>query len=80
MSTMNISPPDSLEAFAGIARNPAAGFPRYSHELGVPGLRTRPVRRFPFLVFYKEGVDHVGVWRVLHAQRDVPAQLVGTGP
>jgi toxin ParE1/3/4 len=58
-----------------IIRQPAAGSPRYSHELNFPGLRFCPVPRFPYLVFYKAEPDGVAIWRVFHAQRDIPASL-----
>jgi toxin ParE1/3/4 len=61
-------------AYRAIADRPAAGSPRYAHELAVPGLRTR-LRRYPYLVFYVERDDHIDVWRVLHAQRDIPAWM-----
>jgi len=69
-------------AYAHIARYPAAGSTRYAHELNLPGLRFRPLRRFPHLVFYVEHADHIDVWRVLHGQRDIPAWLAGedSGP
>lgn len=67
---------DALEAaYLAIGRHPSAGSPRYAHELDLPGLRSRLLRRFPFVVFYVERPDHVDVWRVLHAERDIPASL-----
>jgi toxin ParE1/3/4 len=63
------------EAFALIARQPGIGSPRYAVELDWPGLRTQPVQRFPYLIFYLEQTDHLDVLRVLHAHRDVPASL-----
>jgi toxin ParE1/3/4 len=67
---------DALEkAYAHIARQPASGSPRYSHELNLPGLRSWPLTRFPYLVFYFEYDDHVDVWRVLHGKRDTPAWM-----
>ncbi|MGH7898462.1 MAG: type II toxin-antitoxin system RelE/ParE family toxin [Candidatus Binatia bacterium] len=54
---------------------PAIGSPRYAAELALPGLRVWPLRRFPHLIFYVERQDCVDVWRVLHAQRDIPAWL-----
>ena len=67
---------DALEtAFRGIGTHPAAGSPRYAYELDLPGLRTRALMRFPYLIFYMEHPDHVAVWRVLHAQRDIPAWM-----
>ena len=67
---------DSLEqAYAQIGRHPAIGSPRYAHELDLPGLRSWPLRRYPFLVFYVEGEEQIGVWRVLHGRRDIPAWM-----
>ena len=65
------------EAFRAIGEHAGTGSPRYAHELGVPGLRSRRLARYPFLVFYVEHEDHVDVWRVLHAKRDIPAWLEG---
>lgn len=69
---------DALEkAYARLGRHPSAGSPRYAHELEIPGLRTRALKGYPYLVFYVERDDHVDVWRVLHGQRDVPGSLLG---
>jgi toxin ParE1/3/4 len=40
-----------------------------------PGLRSRRLIGFPYLAFYVERDDCIEVWRVLHAQRDIPAWL-----
>ena len=67
---------DALEkAYAHIGRHPDAGSSRYAHELNLPRLRSRSLRRYPHLVFYVERDDHIDVWRVLHGQRDIPAWL-----
>ena len=67
---------DALEtAYRAISDHPAAGSPRYAHELTLPGLRSRGLKRYPYLVFYVERDDHIDVWRVLHAQRDIPAWM-----
>jgi toxin ParE1/3/4 len=67
---------DALEAaYRHIARHGASGSPRYAHELDLPGLRCWRLRRFPHLIFYVERDDHIDVWRVLHAHRDVPAWM-----
>lgn len=71
---------DALEnAYRHIGRNPATGSPRYAHELNLPGLRSWPLTRYPYLVFYVEHIDHVAVWRVLHWQRDIPAWMQEAG-
>jgi toxin ParE1/3/4 len=62
-------------AFDAIRTTPAAGSPRYAHELGIKGVRNRKLRRYPYLVFYVEQPDRIDILRVLHAHRDIPAQL-----
>jgi toxin ParE1/3/4 len=63
------------QALDHIARHPAAGSPRYGYELGLPGLRSWPLQRFPFLIFYADRDDHIEVLRILHAERDIAAHL-----
>jgi toxin ParE1/3/4 len=58
-----------------IGQSPAAGSPRYAYELDLPGLRSRQLKRFPYLIFYVEREDHIDIWRVLHAKRDIPVWL-----
>ena len=71
---------DALQAaYRAIADRPAAGSPRYAHELALPGLRSRELKRYPYLVFYIERDDHIDVWRVLHARRDIPAWMQEPG-
>lgn len=65
--------------YRAIASHPAAGSPRYAHELNLPGLRSRLLGRYPYLVFYIERDDHIDVWRVIHAQRDIPVWMQGSG-
>ena len=60
------------ESYAHIARHPATGSPRYAHELNLSGLRSWPLTRYPYLVFYVERSDSIDVWRVLHGKRDIP--------
>jgi toxin ParE1/3/4 len=67
---------DALEAaYDHIQRWPAAGSSRYAFELNIPGLRFWPCKRYPYLIFYVEKADHIEVWRVLHAHRDIPHWL-----
>ena len=67
---------DELEkAYGHIAQHPASGSLRYAHELDIPDLRSWPMRKLPYLVFYVEHVDHIDIWRVLHSQRDIPVWM-----
>jgi toxin ParE1/3/4 len=67
---------DALEqAYRHIGLHAATGSPRYAHTLGIISLRTWPLTRYPFLVFYVEAADHIDVWRVLHTSRDLPERM-----
>jgi len=70
---------DFIEAlqrvYRDIAVHPALGSPRYAHELALPGSRSWALKGFPYLVFYVEREDHIGVLRVLHARRDIPSRM-----
>lgn len=67
---------ESLQkAYDHIGRHPQTGSPSYGHELGLPGLRMWPLKRYPYLVFYVDQDDHIDVWRVLHGHRDISAWL-----
>ncbi len=63
------------EACRRMRRHPAGGLPRYTRELGLPGLRSWVVRGFPYLVFYAEQEADIDVWRVLHAAQDISTSL-----
>ncbi|MCW3847783.1 type II toxin-antitoxin system RelE/ParE family toxin [Sphingomonas sp. LB-2] len=58
-----------------IARDPGVGSPRYAGELGIEGLRHSLVKRFPYSIFYLAFDDRIEILRVLHAMRDIPANL-----
>lgn len=67
---------DALQhAYSHIGRHPEAGSSRYAHELDLPGLRSWPLKRYPYLVFYVEQSGHIDIWRVLHSMNDLPAWL-----
>ncbi|HDR9511790.1 plasmid stabilization protein [Burkholderia cepacia] len=64
------------QAYAHLAKHPNIGSPRYAYELGIPGLRSWPLDRYPHLILYIERKDYVEVWRVLNGKRDIPAWLL----
>ncbi|MDX8510938.1 type II toxin-antitoxin system RelE/ParE family toxin [Mesorhizobium captivum] len=66
---------DLQSAYQLIARHPASGSLRFGYEIGLPGLRTVQLNRYPYLIFYFEQTDHIDVWRVLHAKMDIPVWL-----
>ena len=67
---------DALErAYRLISEQPGAGSARYAHALDLPGLRSWPLRDYPFVVFYFEQETHVEIWRVLHTARDIPTWI-----
>ena len=59
-----------------VARHPNSGSLRFAYELDLPDLRSYPIARFPYVVFYVEHDSRIDVWRVLHTRRDIPAALV----
>lgn len=63
------------QAYLQIASQPTIGSPRYAHELNLPGLRSWPLQRYPYLIFYVDLPTYIDVWRVLQSQRDIPAWL-----
>ncbi len=65
------------QAYALLSSRPEAGSPRYAFELNLPGLRNLSLTRFPYLLFYIERDAQIEIWRVLHAQRDIPGQMRG---
>ena len=67
---------DAVERVVGqIGRSPQSGSMRFSYELEIPGLRVRPLARFPHLVFYVVGDEVVDVWRILRTRRDIPTAM-----
>ena len=58
--------------YAHIARHTGTGSPRYTHELNLPGLRSWPLPKYSYLIFYMEPREHIDVWRVLHMHLDIP--------
>ena len=71
---------DALSAaYALIQDNPEIGAPRLGESIGRPALRTWGVRGFPYVVCYETGPDSIDVWRVLHAQSDIPEHLSEAG-
>ena len=57
--------------------DPGIGSPALGRLLGVTGLRTWRVGKFPLLWFYFERADHLDVVRLLGERQDVAAILSG---
>ena len=58
-----------------IELEPGIGSPVLGSRLGIPGLRTWQVKKFPLLWFYFERDDHLDVVRLLGERQDVAAIL-----
>lgn len=58
-----------------LSRHPLTGSLRFAFEFAMPELPTWPLRFFPYLIFYVADEDHVDIWRILHAHRNIPASL-----
>lgn len=63
-------------AIRAIAEAPGTGSPRFGGMLQMPGLRSRRVAGFPFLIFYFEADHRIEIWRVLHERRDLAGTLL----
>ena len=69
---------DALEnGINHITRSPNVGSVRFAYELGIPELRARGLRRFPYVIFYLPLGDRIDIWRVLHTRRDIPGTFAG---
>ena len=60
-----------------IELDPAIGSPTLGKVLGIPGLRTWRVSKFPLLWCYFERADHLDVVRLLGERQDIAAILGG---
>jgi toxin ParE1/3/4 len=58
-----------------LRRNPETGSPRYGLQLGIPGLRSWPLKKFPYIIFYMVDVQRIVVLRVLHQATNIPKHL-----
>ncbi|MBQ0960586.1 type II toxin-antitoxin system RelE/ParE family toxin [Ideonella sp. 4Y11] len=56
---------------------PGIGSPTLGKALGIPGLRTWRVQRFPLLWCYFERADHLDVVRLLGERQDLAGILSG---
>lgn len=63
------------KAFKQLAQHPETGSARYGQELDLPGLRSWPLKKYPYLIFYIEQADHLDVWRILHGKTDIPVWM-----
>jgi toxin ParE1/3/4 len=66
---------DIDNAVAHISRFPGSGSPKYGYEPSLAGIRFWPLKKFPFLIFYIESEHQIDVWRVIHGNMDITAQL-----
>lgn len=66
-------------AYRPVGLHPGIGSPRYGYELDIPGLRGKPLERFPYTVVYVERTGHIDVLRILHQHRDIPELLRDLG-
>ncbi len=64
-----------LAAYGRLEENPEVGSRRLGESLGISGLRTWHLRGFPYVVCYEVLTDSVDIWRILHAQSDIPQHL-----
>jgi len=65
------------QALDHLSQHSLTGSLRFAFDLDIPELRSLPLNRFPYLIFYVCNDEHVDVWRILHAHRDIPASIGG---
>jgi hypothetical protein len=63
-----------------LPRDPLAGSGLIGVRLGIPGLRSFPVDRTPYVLFYLAGSRRVDLVRLLHGRRDIRAELIEVYP
>jgi len=66
---------DTNAALDQIELNPGIGSPALGKRLGIPGLRSWRVGKFPLLWCYFERADHLDVLRLLGERQDIAAIL-----
>jgi len=66
---------DFESAVAFISQFPATGSPKYGYEPSLAGIRFWPMKKFPFLIFYIETEHQIDIWRVMHGNMDIAAEL-----
>ena len=63
------------KALLHLQKNSSTGSPRSGLLLGLTGLRSWPITKFPHVVFYFERPKDIAVVRVLHQAQDIPIHL-----
>lgn len=63
------------KAYQHISSFPKTGSTRTGNEINLPGLRSWPLTKYPFLLFYVEENDQIDCWRLIHEKRDVSTFL-----
>ncbi len=66
---------DFEKAVTLISRFPETGSPKYGYEPSLAGIRFWPMKKFPFLIFYIETEHQIDVWRVIHGNMDITADI-----
>ena len=61
--------------FLHLRRHPETGSPRHGLQLGITGLRSWSVKKFPYAIFYMADEARIRVLRVLHQAADIPSHL-----
>lgn len=58
-----------------LARHPSIGSARWEALIGIPDLRTLPLRHQPYALIYTDDPDAVHIHRFLHTSRDISAEF-----
>ncbi len=67
---------DSLsKAYQQISQFPKTGSTRTGNEVQLSDLRSWPLTKYPYLLFYKEDDAQIDCWRLLHEKRDTTVHI-----
>jgi toxin ParE1/3/4 len=71
---------DELEkSLNRIGRYPKLGSLRVGQEISFDNLRSYALKKAPYVIFYLEHEEYIGVIRILHQKQDIPFWLENLG-
>jgi len=71
---------DELEkSLRRIGRYPKLGSLRIGQEISFDNLRSYALKKAPYIIFYLEHEEYIGVIRILHQKQDIPFWLENLG-
>ncbi|WP_300680498.1 type II toxin-antitoxin system RelE/ParE family toxin [Nocardioides sp.] len=62
-------------AVRSVGARPGLGSRHYGDVAGIPGIRSRRIEGFPYVVIFASGTEAVRLLRLLHTSRDIGETL-----